>query len=249
MGKLTEILQKAGRSYGGSIGFSGKSANAPKPKAAAIIVSATDIDGVAALVKAGADAVLLSADADMTATKTPEVAWGVDARSAKTLAVADLKSLHERGADFVLVGTHTPMRALTSEVEHLDRVLFIAPPENDPLLMAFRSLNVVDVEVGVLDLQFKAKELANLTVEKFAQTRLLTEYLRFPVIVTLHEMPADDDVATLARLGIHGIWLTNATPEAVTQLREALERVPREKDPQAPQGIAGLTGGNSPLGR
>lgn len=249
MGKLTDILQKAGRSAGGSIGFAGKAANAPKPKAAAIVVSATEATAVAALIKAGADAVVQTAEADGGGTKAIEVAWGIDARSAKALTVADLKALHERGTDFVVVGSHTPMRALTEEVEHLDRALVIAPPHNDPLLMAFRSLNVVDIEVGILDLQLTAKDLVGFTVEKFAQTRMLSEYLRFPVIVTLAEMPAAEDVRTLARLGVQGVWLTQATPEAVTQLREELERVPREKDPLAPQGIAGLTGGNSPLGR
>ncbi len=247
MGKLIETLQRAGRSAGGAIGFVGKAANGPKPKAAAIIVTAATVGAVEELVKAGADAVVLPADTDLT-MKTAEVAWGLDARGAKSLSVDDLKKLHERGADFVLVGATTPIRALTEDVEHLDRALVVAPPENDPMLLGFRALNVVDVEVGVLDLQLKAKDLAALTVQSFAQTRLLSEYLRFPVVITLAEMPAAEDVRTLARLGAQAIWLTNATATDVTKLREELERIPREKDAPATQGM-GMTNGGSPLGR
>jgi hypothetical protein len=239
MGKLTEILHRAGVTRSGAIGFTGHTANAAKSKAAAIIVSAADATEAAALIKAGADVVILAEGADLQAAKGSEVAWGSDVRGAKSLAEDDLKALHERGADFVLVDASASMRSLSTHVEQLDRALFLAPPTDDPLLIGFRALNVLDVDVVVLDLALKAKELAGLTVKDFARLRLLGESLRFPVLVTLADVPAPEDVRTAARLG-DGIWLTSATPDAVTKLREELERVPREKGPVP--GIAGLTG-------
>ncbi|MBA3826801.1 MAG: hypothetical protein H0X24_23265 [Ktedonobacterales bacterium] len=246
MGKLIDTLQRAGRSTGGAIGFLGQGGG-PKAKAAAILVTASDVKSIAALVAAGADAVILPAGADLAGTKDAGVAVGVDARQAPTFTGDALKALHEQGADFVLLAANAPVRALTEEIEHFDRALLVAPPTDDPLLIAFRALNVLDVEVGVLDLQLRAKDLTSLTVQEYARLRLLSESLRFPVIVTLAEMPAPDDVRTLARLGAQGVWLADATPATITTLREELERVPREKTPVP--GIAGLTNPGSTAGR
>jgi hypothetical protein len=243
MGKLTEILHRAGRSSRGTIGFVGQAANAAKPKAAAIIVTAPSVDEAAALVKAGADAVILPAGAELRDDISSEVAWGVDARTAKALTEDESRALHKQGADFVLLGVTAPMRSLSGEIEQFDRALFVPPPEDDPLLIGFRALNVLEADVAVLDLALRAKELAALTVRDFARLRLLSESLRFPVIVTLHDMPALEDVRTVARLGAQGIWLADAAAADVTRLREELERVPREKEPVP--GIAGLTGTTS----
>ncbi len=245
MSKLTEILHRAGVARGGAIGFTGHAANAPKPKAAAIIVSAGDASEAATLIKAGADVVILPQGADLSAAKGSEASWGIDARGAKALSEADVKALHEKGADFVLLDATASMRTLGAQVEQFERALFIAPPSDDPLLIGFRALNVLDVDVVVLDLALKPKELAGLTVQDFARLRLLGESLRFPVLVTLADTPAPEDVRTAARLG-DGLWLASATPDAVATLRVELERVPREKGPVP--GIAGLTGttGNTP---
>lgn len=240
MSKLTEILHRAGRASGGAIGFFGHTSNAPKAKAAAIIVAAADGSEAAALVKAGADAVILPLGTVPGEALPAEAAWGSDARGAKVLSEDDLKALHEKGADFVLLPGTATVRALSADIDQFDRALVVPPPEDDPLLIGFRALNVLEVNVAVLDLALQAKDLAPLTIQDFARLRLLSESLRFPVIVTLAEVPAEADVRTVARLGAQGIWLTHATPADVTALREALERVPREKEPVP--GIAGLTG-------
>jgi hypothetical protein len=240
MSKLTEILHRAGRASGGAIGFFGHTTNAPKAKAAAIIVAATDGAEASALVKAGADAVILPMGTEPGEALPGEAAWGSDARGAKALGEADLKALHVKGADFVLLPGTATVRALSADIDQFDRALVVPPPEDDPLLIGFRALNVLEVNVAVLDLALNAKDLASLTIQDFARLRLLSESLRFPVIVTLDEVPAEEDIRTVARLGAQGIWLANATPASVTTLREALERVPREKEPVP--GIAGLTG-------
>lgn len=231
MGKLTDILQKAGRSASVSIGFRGASAGGAKLKAAAIVVSvAGGAEAIAAAVKAGADAIIVENEAITDAAKEAGVAWGIDARDAQKLTADDLKGLHERGADFVLLATTTSMRALGEPIEQMERVLVIPPPSDDPMLLGLRALNLVSVNAAVLDLQLSAQDLAALTVAQFAQLRMQCESLRFPVILTLRDIPTRDDIHTLARLGAAAIWLTNATPAAITQLREELERVPREKE-------------------
>jgi hypothetical protein len=232
MGKLTETLQRAGRASGGAIGFVGGGAAASKPKACAIIVSVKGgADAVSAAIKAGADAVIVQEAGVATAAKDAGVAWGLDARNQAHLSVAHLRDVREQGADFVLVGGDAPFRALAETVEHLDRILVIPRPgADDPMYLQFRALNVVQADAAVLDLNLSASDLAQLTVNAFAQTRLLNEYLRFPVIISLREAPAAEDIVTLARLGASAVWLPNATSEAITKLCEGLENVPRDKE-------------------
>lgn len=238
MGKLTDILQKAGRSANVAIGFRGAAAGGSKLKAAAIMVTVTSgSDAIAAAIKAGADAIIVENEAVTEAAKEAGVSWGIDARGAQKLTADDLKGLHERGADFVLLATTTSMRALGEPIEQMERVLVVPPPTDDPMLLGLRALNLVNVDAAVLDLQLSAQELAGLTVAQFAQLRMQCENLRFPVILTLRDIPAKEDMHTLARLGAAAIWLTAATPATITQLREELERVPREKE-----GLPGLGG-------
>ncbi len=241
MGKLIETLQRAGKPTSAAIGFTGRSP-AAKSKAAAIAVTATSVDAIPALVKAGADIVCTPPKVDGTSAKEAGAVWGVDLRGSDDVTATTLKELHERGVEFVLMGQATGMRAMSEPIEGLERVLIVAPPAaDDPLRMAYRALNLAEVDAAVLDLGIMARDLATMTVERFAQTRALFETLRFPMLVTIADPPASEDVATLARLGAQGVWLATATPDVVTRLREDLERVPREHEavgtlPKSPLG-------------
>ena len=230
MGKLVDTLQRAGKNTGSAIGFTGRAQSSNKPKAAAIIVTASADADVAALVKAGADVVVIPANAQSSAAKAAGVAWGIDARQHEKLNVADLRAWHEQGADFVLLPATVAVRVLSEPVEHLERALIIAPPQDDPLLIAFRALNLLEVDVAVLVLQLSAKDVANMQVPDFTRLRTLNETLRYPVILTVREIPASEDMHTLVRLGAQGLWLANATVATVTQFREALEQIPRDRD-------------------
>ncbi len=238
MGTLTEILMHSGRASAVPIGFMG-GAKTPKPKAAAVIASAASAADATALLEAGADAVLLPPDVELAANA--DAAWGIDARATAGLTVDTLRAWHARGAAFVVLPPDVSLRALNDSVERFDRALIVPPPENDPQLMAFRALNVLDVDVAVLDLRLTTNDLATMTVPEYTRARFLSETLRFPVIITVQRVPATEDVRTLARLGAQGVWLLDATPGAVKQLREELERVPRESE--TIQGLGGM--GNS----
>jgi hypothetical protein len=88
-----------------------------------------------------------------------------------------------------------------------------------------------------------ARELAEMTVPRFTQLRTLFEYLRFPRIVTIRDVPEAPDVRTLTKLGAQGVWLQQATPDAVGRLRDALEKMPREKGETPSVGtLAGAAG-------
>jgi hypothetical protein len=247
VGKLIDTLHRAGKAGGPSIGFGiNRSQTSGKPKAAALIAdTAADEATMSAILKAGADALILPAAAETDAAKASDVAWGLDLRSQSVKNVDALKKLHEKGADFVLLSQSTSFRALNERIEHLERVLTITPPSDDPFLINFRAFNLVEADIAVLDLKLNARRLAELTVESFVQLRMYIETLRFPTIITLADEPAKDDFATLVRLGAQGIWLPGAKPEVITSMRVALENVPREKE--LPPSVSGL-GGNSSLG-
>jgi hypothetical protein len=234
MPKLVDTLHRAGKVTGPAIGFMG--AQGPKPKAAAIIVQvAATSDAIDAAVKAGADVLVLEADDTPDAAKAAGVSWGYDLRGKETITSAELKMLHEHGADFVLLPQNVSMHALNEPIEHLERALIVAPPQkDDPFLLAFRAFNLLEMEVAVLDLQLTARDLATISAESFARLRMLNDTLRFPVIVTVRDLPVKEDVFTLAKLGAQGIWLSKATPETIKQLRESLESVPREKETVTP---------------
>jgi len=245
MGKLIDTLHRAGKSTTPSIGFVGRSQSAAKTKAAAIVVEVDASEqAIQDAVKAGADVLILPPHATYTAAEASGVAWGVKVTDAETITHADLKALHEKGANFVILPQTTPMRAINESVDHLERVLQVSPPTDDPLLVQFRTLNLIDIDVAVLDLRLTPKDLATLTIESFAKLRVLSETLRFPVIVTVQDIPTAEDVHTLVKLGAQGIWLTNATTPAIAQLRESLENVPREKDGAANVTGLGGTGAN-----
>jgi len=231
MGKLLDTLQRAAKSSNSAIGFLGRAATASKPKAGAIVVTVgTDAAAVAAHLKAGADIVIVPIGTAVDAAKGAGVAWGVDARTSEKLTGAELRAIHEQGADFVLLPSTVTMRVVSEPIEHFERVLTVTPPKDDPLLLTFRALNLVSVDAAVLDLRLNARDLANMTVPDFTHLRTLCETLRFPKIITVQGVPATEDVRTLAHLGAAAIWMTNATPEEVGQLREALEQVPRDTD-------------------
>ena len=74
----------------------------------------------------------------------------------------------------------------------------------------------------------------------------MVESLRFPVLLSLNAVPADEDVATLVHLGIDGLVLPGqaANPQQlgaqVKALREALEKTPTPKEEHENVFIAGL---------
>lgn len=227
MGKLVDTLVRAGKATAPSIGFVGRSVAAGKPKAAAILVEGRG-ETADALIKAGADAIIVPPETDVAALKEANVAWGF-ATTAQTTAET-LKGFHEKGADFALLPLATPTRVALTPIEHFERVLIVPPPENDPLLLAFRAYNVLEADIALLDVRLSARDLASLTLESYTKLRQLTEILRFPTIISLQDVPAKDDMITLARLGAQGVLLEKATPETVAALREGLESVPRERE-------------------
>ncbi len=231
MGKLIETLQRAGKSSGAAIGFTGH-AQAAQPKAAAILVSAATRDD--ALVQAGADIVIAPMTATIGASKADEVALGVDASTVELLTAQDLRSAHEKGAEFAILAPTASSRALTAKIDQFDRVIRVTPPADDPMLITIRALNLLEMQAALLDLQLGERELATLTIEDFAKLRVLSETLRFPTFVTVREVPNEEDLRTVVKLGVQGIWLTKATPATVTLLRERLESMPRESDSMPP---------------
>lgn len=228
MAQLIDALLRATKSTAVGFGFAKGTTAARSAKGAALLVTAKSAKEAGDLAKAGGDILIVTPDA--ARGFKADLPWGVDLRGQEQITNTTLRAWHDQGAGFILMGMKTPARAFASKIEHLDRALDIIPPTDDPLMLKFRALNLLEADVAIFEAQFTAQDLANLTVEQFAQLRAMREALRFPTIIRLREAPAEEDLPLLVKLGAQGIWLLNATADQIAHLREGLERVPREPD-------------------
>lgn len=252
MGKLVDKLRDISQAGGSGFGFLGRAqANARKPRPAAILVTlkANDTAAAEAAAKNGADAVILTnwtPSTDMKALTTALAAssaiWGVEVQN----ATADiLTRAREAGAAFAILAPTTSASALFEEVEHLDRVITIEPPQDDLTLLLLRGQSLLPAQAAVVRLQLGAKDLASLTISDFTRLKLIVESLRFPALVTLSGVPDAASIKTLVHLGAAGLILTSAenVGTSVKSLREELERTPIPSEERTTVLLGGLVGG------
>ena len=252
MGKLVEKLNSVGQSSGGGMGFFGRTRPAARSaRAAAILVSlgATDAAAAESAVKSGADALIVTgwkSGADLAAIKGAvggtEAIWGVELSDAAGNDA--LASAQEAGASFAILGSGAPARLLLEDIEKFDLVVTVDPPKDDLSLLILRGENLLPAQAAVLRTHFTDSDIASLTVQDFARLRLMFEGLRFPVLATLREAPAEANVRTLARMGSDGLVLPGGDAarlgKQVQELREALEKMPIRPEDRASVAIGGL---------
>lgn len=229
MGKLIDTLLKSAKSTGPSIGFTG-SGNQAKAKATAIVVTAKSVPEAKQAADAGADIIIVPSDIETQDLTTLDAVWGVDLRFSAAVSQAKQKSLIEQGAGFLLFGTQTPARTLAEPIEHIERMLLIDPPQDDPLMISYRSFNDVDIDVVVIDTKLSPTDLKTMSVTEFARIRSWVSLMRFPTILTLNESPTEGDIITAVKLRPQALWLLKSTPDSILQVRKELEQIPREKD-------------------
>lgn len=254
MGKLVEKLNSVGQSSGGGMGFFGRArpaARAPRPAAILVSLGATDSAAAESAIKSGADALIVTGwkpGADLGAIKRAvngsETIWGVELADAA--GENALTSAQEAGASFAILGPTAPARALLDDIEKFDLVVTVDPPKEDLSLLILRGENLLPAQAALLRTRFTNADVSSLTVHDFARLRLMFEGLRFPVVATLHEAPAEANVRTLARMGCDGVVLPGAGASAaqlgkqVQELRETLEKIPLRPDDRGTVAIGGL---------
>ncbi|HKV84563.1 MAG TPA: hypothetical protein VJN88_08405 [Ktedonobacterales bacterium] len=255
MGKLVEKLRNVGTSSGGGMGFFGRARSttrSARPAAIAVTLGARDIAAAEAVIKGGADIVIvtgwkpgMATDAIKGALEGSDALWGVEAAddaSAENL----VRAAQEAGAAFAILGPSAPARLLLDDVEKFDLVVTIDPPKDDLSLLILRGENLLPAQAALLRARFTNADLAALTIADFARLRLVFEGLRFPVIATLGEEPATANVRTLVRMGADAIVLPGVGVDAAKladqarALREELEKIPARPDERGGVAIGGL---------
>lgn len=255
MGKLVEKLNSVGQSSGGGMGFFGRArvaARAARSTAIIVSVGATDTAAATGAVKSGADALIVTGWKPGTDTSAirgaldgSDAIWGVEVADA---AVADnaLQSAQEAGAAFAILGPTAPARLLLDDIEKFDLVVTVDPPQDDLSLLILRGENLLPAHAALLRTRFTNADVSGLTVPDFARLRLVFEALRFPVLATLQEAPAEANVRTLARMGCDGLVISGVGVEAsrlakqVQELRETLEKIPARPEDRGGVAIGSL---------
>lgn len=263
MGKLVEKLQQIGQSSGSGLGFTNSRTPTRKGRPAGVFVNvrATDSAIAQAAVQQGVDGLIVSGwepGTDVSAIKeaigTTSVIWGVESAAEQVDGATFLKAIVEAGAGFAIFGRSASASVFVADVEKLDRVLTVDPPQDDMSLLLLRNQNVLAAQAVVLPLQLTRQQIAKLTVGEYTRLRVILESLRFPTLVTLKEAPEASSVATLVRLGADGFILPGegasaaVIGEQVKALREELEKTPTRREESSTVLLGGMaTAGGSGL--
>ncbi|HEX6123395.1 MAG TPA: hypothetical protein VFY89_09550 [Ktedonobacterales bacterium] len=254
MGKLVDKLRDISQAGGSGFGFLGRApASARKPRPAAILVTlkANDTASAEAAAKNGADAIILTdwtPSANLKALKSALDAagtlWGIELQSASANGET-LQRAREAGAAFAILAPSASAATLFAEVEQLDRVITVEPPQDDLALMLLRGQSLLPAQAALVRLQLGAKDLAGLTISDFTRLKLIVESLRFPALVTLAGAPDPASVKTLVNLGAAGLVLTSTEQlgPTIKTLREELERTPMPAGERPTVLLGGLVGG------
>ncbi|HLJ81825.1 MAG TPA: hypothetical protein VKT52_10090 [Ktedonobacterales bacterium] len=262
MGKLIEKLRETGQGASAGFGFmSAARSQARAARPAAILVAVGSGDGAVAeaAVKNGADGLLLTGwQPGSDATKIVAAAgtaavWGVDYEGEGEDAEGVLQAALDAGAAFAVVGPSTPASVLFEELEKLDLVVTVDPPETELERVLLRAENLLPAQAALVRAHLSSADLAKLTVAAFARLKLIFETLRFPALVTLKDVPAPAHVRALVRMGADALVLPGAGASAevlgkqVAALRAELEKTPARRDEGGSVVIGGLmqAGGQS----
>jgi len=260
MGKLVEKLQQVSQGSS-SVGFLGprKPTQAPRPAALLVSLGADEGTTAEAAAKNGADVLIVTdwqPGGDLSKVQSALAAsgaiWGVEYAAARSSDGA-LKLAQEAGASFAVIGQSASAHMLFEELETFDLVVEVPIPKDDLGLLLLRMENLLPAQVALLRTRLASADLASMTVADYARLRLVSEALRFPVLLTLAEVPEMAHVRTLVRLGVSGLVLpgTGLTAERlgtqVKSLREQLEKTPARDEDRSPVAIGGLmeAGGQS----
>src|SRR5262245_33705406 len=260
MGKLVEKLQQVSQGSSG-VGFLGprRPTQAPRPAALLVSLGADESTAAEAAAKNGADALIVTdwqPRGDLSKVKSALAAssaiWGVEYAAGRSSDGA-LKLAQEAGASFAVIGQSAPAHALFEEIEAFDLVVEVPLPKDDLGLLLLRAENLLPAQAVLLRVEMASADLASMTVAQFARLRLTGESLRFPVLLTLAEVPEMAHVRTLVRLGVSGLVLPGVGLTAerlgtqVKSLREQLEKTPVRDEDRSPVAIGGLmeAGGQS----
>lgn len=190
MGKLADLIQRAGKPETAPLGFASVRAKA-EPSMITVAVIAKDYANATAAAVSSAAAVLLAgkpSDSDLKAAT--EAAAGKPC-GLSTSDAAAIANLAENGIDFVVLDSSTPASAL--QTDGLDFVLKISEDISD---IQLRTVEPLPIEALYLD-----SPAATLTIGRQMELQRITGLARKPMLTAPAEDVSRDDLLSLRDSG------------------------------------------------
>ena len=224
MGKLSDIIKRAGRTEPAAMGFG---ASARKAYASMLIVAIAGDHwprAVSDAIDAGADALLLAGrpgdkDVEEAIAAAQNRACGLLAPDA---SLEQLARLREGGVDFAIIGPNAPAAAVTE----------------DKLSLAFHLREeLTDIQLRALDaMPFEAiyidHEAAPATIMRLVELQRVAGLTRKPLIVHVAAESGQNDLIALRDAGVAMIAVDmkeRNTTDTLRKLRETIDGLPRRR--------------------
>jgi 2-methylisocitrate lyase-like PEP mutase family enzyme len=247
MSKLLDMFSQSRRGQSSAgMGFVGKNRPEAKPRAAALLVElqSTDAGSVESAIKAGADGLLFTWDAEDNASFEALKAAIDAAQACNEKAVSGLhitggwdeltresiENLKEQGISFIVLPLQAPASLLSLHVKDIDTVVTVPMRDGEMYPLLIRNLTSFD-NIAAVFLDFGlTSNLSKLSIEDILQYRAVREAVRFPALINVTGHLSEDDVYTLVTLGIQAVVLPasssdNKTKQQIQAVREVLEKV------------------------
>jgi len=257
MGKLSNLFTQVHKARSGKgIGFVGKSTQAAKPRAAALLVelNGTDAGNAEAAVKAGADGLIFAWKGDGNtealgkALQAAQVAEG-DVLGGLHLTGGwdklerkDFEQFKELGLSFVILPLNAPARLLALKIKDLEAVVSVPMREGELYPVFIRNLSAFD-NIAAVHLDFGLNsEVSSMSIEDVLHYRAVREAVHAPALVHVKGTPGEDDAYALLTLGIQAVVLAESKDAATTNqqirsLHDLLEKVHQEDNESSKLGL------------
>jgi hypothetical protein len=224
MGKLTDLLKRAGRTEPEPMGF-GSAARQSHPTVLLVAIAGDHWARAASeAIDAGADALLLAGrpsdkDVEEAVAAAKDHACGLLSPDA---TAEQLQRLREAGLDFAVIGPGAPAAAIAEE----------------KLTLAFHLHDdLTDVQLRTLDsMPFDAiyveRDAAPVTIMRLVELRRIAALVRKPLLFQIAPDSTQADVVALRDAGIALVAVDmkeRSTAEAIRKLREMIDGLPRRR--------------------
>jgi hypothetical protein len=229
MSKLSDAIQRAGRTAPAPFGFAARAASAVASPTVLCIVrlNANDASKAEDAAKKGADAVIIDGgDAGKVkdfAKKAPGLILGVRAQEPEREQV---KALREAGADFVVLEAESAMADALLE-ENVGFILLVRSDADDTRLRLLSDLN--------LDALVPPSPNSSLTIERLLELRRFSLLGRTPLLVEVSGDAHGSAIQAMRESGVAGVIIEGASLGKLEKLRAAIAALPprgRRRDEQ-----------------
>ena len=224
MGKLTDIIKRAGRTEPAAMGF-GASARKSHPSMLIVAIAGDHWPrAVSDAIDAGADALLLAGrpgdkDIEEALAAAKDRACGLLAPDASPEQLAHLR---EAGVDFAVIGPNAPAAAVIEE--KLSLAFHLRADLTD---IQLRALDAMPFEAIYIDL-----EAAPATIMRLIELQRIAGLARKPLIAHVAAESGQNDLVALRDAGVAMIAVDmkerNPT-DALRKLRETIDSLPRRR--------------------